>query len=332
MKVVFTDNAELYTSNHDIERQYLPKDAVVDVAVYNAKGDNTEFYEKIADADIIINVYVYFGKKELDALKKCKVISFESTGYNEVDLEYAAQKGIAVVSILDYCTQETAENAFALMLCLQRGTLLYNRSVQVDHQWNVHAVQHLKRIEGQTMGIVGLGRIGQSVAKKANGFGMNVIAYDPYLPPEIAQRLGVELVDIDTLLEQSDVVSVHMNLTDENAYFFDKEKFLKMKKKPIFINEGRGTMVSEEVLAWALDEGLIRGAGIDMLENEAPTADYIANCKLLGRDNVIINPHSGYASDTSRELIFKLPIENALLVYEGKYKECQIIRNGVGLD
>lgn len=332
MKVVFTDNAELYTSSHDIERQYLPKDAQVDVAVYSKDGDNTEFYEKIADADIIINVYVYFGKKELDALKHCKVISFESTGYNEVDLEYAAEKGIAVVSILDYCTQETAENAFAMMLCLQRGTLLYNRSVQQDKQWNVHAVQHLKRIEGQTMGIVGLGRIGQSVAKKAKGFDMNVIAYDPFLPPEIAEGIGVKLVDIDTLLAESDVISVHMNLTDENAYFFDKEKFLKMKKKPIFINEGRGSMVSEDVLAWALDEGLIRAAGIDMLEDEAPTPEYIAKCKLVGRDNVIINPHSGYASDTSRELIFRLPIENALLCYEGKYNECKIVRNGVGLD
>ena len=119
---------------------------------------------------VIVNSYVYFGKKEIDALKKCKVISFQSTGYNEVDLEYAEEKGVAVVSILDYCTQETAENAFAMMLCLQRAIRIYDRSVQVDKEWNYLAAQHLQRIEGQTMGIVGLGRIGQSVARTALKF------------------------------------------------------------------------------------------------------------------------------------------------------------------
>ena len=130
------------------------------VAVYDEHSDNNDaFYEAIADADVIVNSYVYFGKKEIDALKKCKVISFQSTGYNEVDLEYAEEKGVAVVSILDYCTQETAENAFAMMLCLQRAIRIYDRSVQVDKEWNYLAAQHLQRIEGQTMGIVGLGRI-----------------------------------------------------------------------------------------------------------------------------------------------------------------------------
>lgn len=91
------------------------------IADMKAEGDNAEFYKLLENADVVINSYVYFGKKEIDALKKCKCISFQSTGYNEVDLDYAAEKGIAVASILDYCTQETAENAIATMLCLQRG-------------------------------------------------------------------------------------------------------------------------------------------------------------------------------------------------------------------
>lgn len=219
---------------------------------------NSSFYKEIEDADIIINGYVYFGKKELDTMKHCKVLSFQSTGYNEVDLEYATERGIAVCSILDYCTQETAENAMALMLNLQRGIRRYDKSVQQDKVWDylVAKDMHLRRIAGQTMGIAGLGRIGQSVARKAMSFDMPVIAYDPYLPPEIAEKLGVKLVDFDTLLEQSDVISIHMNLTDENFHIFNKDAFKKMKKQPIIINEGRGALICDDDLLWALIRGL----------------------------------------------------------------------------
>lgn len=219
------------------------------IADMKAEGDNAEFYKLLEDADVVINSYVYFGKKEIDALKKCKCISFQSTGYNEVDLDYAAEKGIAVASILDYCTQETAENAIATMLCLQRGTLIYNRSIQEDKVWDCTVVQHQQRVEGQTMGIVGLGRIGRHVARIAGkGLGMKILAYDPFLPPEIAEAAGATLVDLDTIFAESDVISIHMNLTEDNVHMFDREAFSKMKKKPFIINEGRGPMISEEAL------------------------------------------------------------------------------------
>ena len=219
-----------------------------------------------------------------------------------------------------------AENAFALMLCLQRALRIYDRSVQRDLNWNYAATEHLQRIEGQTMGIVGLGRIGQSVARKAHGFDMNVIAYDPFLPPEVAERLNVKLVDFDTLLAESDVVSIHMNLTDNNHFMFNRETFAKMKKRPILINEGRGQMVSEDDLAWALDEGLVRAAGLDMLESESPD---LARCKLLGRDNVIITPHCGYFSDTSEYLVHKLSVENGVHCFNKEYDKVNVMRNHV---
>lgn len=272
------------------------------------------------------NGYVYFGKKEIDAMKHCKVISFQSTGYNEADLEYAASKGIAVCSILDYCTQETAENTMALMLNMQRAIRQYDRSVQQDKVWDYGVVQHLRRIEGQVMGIAGLGRIGQSVAKKAKGFDMEVIAYDPYLPPEIAEELGVKLVDFDTLLAEADVISIHMNLTEENYHMFNKETFRKCKKQPIIVNEGRGALISDDDLLWALEEGYVRGAALDMLESENPDLN---NCKLLGRDDVLLTPHSGYFSDTSNYLVAKLSMDNALYYYNGEYDKVKVIRNGV---
>ena len=325
MKVVFTEAPATKDRDMSIEFSVLPKDAETAIAVFDEHSEhNEQFYKDIADADVVINGYVYLGKKEIDAMPKCKVISF-----HEVDIDYATEKGIAVVSIEDYCTQETAENAVALMLFLQRGLRIYDRSVQQDKQWIYDAAKGLKRIEGQTMGIVGLGRIGRSVAKKAKGLDMHVIAYDPFLPAEVAESVGVELVDMDTILEQSDVISIHMNLTDDNYHMFNKELFAKCKKQPIIINEGRGAMICEEDLAWALDNGLVRAAGLDMLESEFPELD---KCPLLGRDNVIITPHSGFFSDTSMDLLCRLSTINALLCYEGRYKEAHIVRNGIGLD
>lgn len=329
MKIVLAEVPYTKDRNISVEQSCCPPGAELKIAVYDEHSDsNDAFYAEIADADVIINGYVYFGKKEIDTLQKCRVISFQSTGYNEVDLDYAAKKGIAVCSILDYCTQETAENTMALMLNLQRGIRTYDHSVQSDHVWDYLVARnlHLRRVAGQTMGIAGLGRIGQSVARKAMAFDMPVIAYDPYLPPEVAEQLGVRLVSLATLLAESDVISIHMNLTDENYHMFNKEAFSKMKKKPVIVNEGRGALICDEDLIWALDQGLIRGAALDMLESENPD---LSNCKLLGHDNVLLTPHSGYYSETSDFLVAKYSMDNALNYFNGAYDQVKVIRNGV---
>lgn len=327
MKIVLAEVP--YTKDRDIsvEKSCCPEGAELKIAVYDEHSENNDaFYTEIKDADIIVDGYVYFGKKEIDAMDHCRVISFQSTGYNEADLEYAAEKGVCVCSILDYCTQETAENTMALMLNLERAIRQYDRSVQVDKVWDYSAVKHLRRIAGQVLGIVGLGRIGQSVARKAQAFDMEVIAYDPFLPREVAEKLGVELVELDTLLLKADVISLHMNLTDENYHMFNKETFMKCKKQPILVNEGRGALVSDDDLVWALDNGYIRGAALDMLESEDPD---LSKCALLGRDNVLLTPHCGYFSDTSNYLVAKLSMDNALYYFNGEYDKVKTIRNGV---
>ena len=329
MKIVLAEVPYTQARNISVEQSCCTAGAELKIAVFDEHSDdNSAFYQEIEDADIIINGYVYFGRKEIDAMKKCRILSFQSTGYNEVDLEYAEEKGLAVCSILDYCTEETAENAMALMLNLQRGIRRYDKSVQEDHVWDylVARDMHLKRIAGQTMGIAGLGRIGQSVARKAKAFDMNVIAYDPFLPPEIAEKLGVKLVDLDTLLAESDVISIHMNLTDQNYHMFNRDAFSKMKKRPIIVNEGRGALICDDDLVWALDQGLVRGAALDMLESENPD---LKNCKLLGRDNVLLTPHSGYYSETSDYLVAKYSMDNALYYYNGEYDKVKVLRNKV---
>lgn len=327
MKIVLAEVP--YTKDRDIsvEKSCVPVGAELTMAVFDEHAENNDaFYAEIKDADIIIDGYVHFGRKEIDAMNHCKVISFQSTGYNEADLDYAKEKGIAVCSILDYCTQETAESAMALMLNLQRGIRQYDRSVQQDRVWDYQVVPGLKRIAGQVMGIAGLGRIGQSVARKAQAFDMEVIAYDPFLPPAIAENLGVKLVDFDTLLAESDVLSLHMNLTEENYHMFNKEAFMKCKKHPIIVNEGRGPLICDEDLVWALDNGYIRGAALDMVESEDPDLN---TYPLVGRDDVLLTPHSGYYSDTSNYLVAKLSMDNALYYVNGEYGKVKSIRNGV---
>lgn len=335
MKVVFTETPVTLSQSHEVDYELLPPEAEHLVAVFNPSEPldsetNKKFFADIKDADIIINAFVEFEKELIDGLEKCKVISFQSTGYNAVDLDYAAKKGIGVVSIRDYCTQETAENAIASMLALQRNTINYNRDIQEKRIYDNFTYPGMQRVEGQTMAIIGFGRIGQHVGRIAGkGLGMKVIAYDPYLPPEIAEAQGVELVDFDTALAEGDVISIHMNLTSENRNLFNKETFAKMKKRPFLINEGRGEMVDLEALKWALDEGVIRGAGIDMLESEDPD---IENCILIGdepRKNLIITPHSGYWSDTSDYLCRKYSIDNAMNYFHGNYDEVRDIRNGL---
>ncbi len=330
-KLTFVIFPEKASKDYSFEMACCPPDYEFSWAIWDPHSDNHDkFYEEIADADAIINSYTYFGRREIDALRHCKVISFRSTGYNNIDLDYATEKGIAVCSILDYCTQETAENAMASMLCLQRNILVYNKAVQEDHTWALGDYQ-LYRIEGQVLGIAGLGRIGQAVARMAKGFNMEVIAYDPYLPPEVAKSLNIPLVDKDTLFAASDVISLHMNLTNENYHFINKENLLKCKKHPIIVNEGRGQMVNEADLAWALDEGIVRGAALDMLETESPSSEYIANCPLVGRSNVILCPHSGFLSQTSTKLCAQYAVTNAVACVEGRYKDAWIVRNGIGL-
>ena len=333
MKVVFVETPATVSQSHEVDYTFLPAEASYSVAAMDPNQPlsaeiNQKFIAEIKDADIIINSYVDFQKDLIDAMDHCKCISFQSTGYNAADLEYAASKGIAVISILDYCTQETAENTMALMLNLLRGIRFYDRSVQQDRVWDYLVAKdlHLKRIAGQTLGIAGLGRIGQSVARKAQGFDMEVIAYDPYLPPEIAERMGVKLVNFDTLLAESDVISIHMNLTDENYHMFNRETFAKMKKQPIIVNEGRGALICDDDLVWALDEGLVRGAALDMLESENPD---LSKCKLLGRDNVILTPHSGYYSETSDYLVAKYSMDNALYYFNREYDKVRVMRNPV---
>lgn len=327
MKIVLTEVPGTAGRDISIEKSCCPPDAeLVRVVFDEEESDYTAFYDAIRDADMIVDGYVHFGKKELDVLEKCSVISFQSIGYNEVDLDYATEKGIGVCSLTDYCVPEVAEHTLALMLAAQRRLREFDYSIQTDRKWDYSMASdlHIKRIQGQTYGLTGFERIGRAVAKRAKGFEMHVIAYDPFLPKNAGDELGVEMVSFDELLERSDVISLHMGLNESNYHLYNKDTFSRMKRCPILINEGRGAMIDEEDLIWALDNNLIRIAALDVLESEMPD---MTTCPLVGRSDVILTPHVGYYSETSDDLVYRQAMENALAYHRGDYDAVNTIRN-----
>ena len=316
MKIVFAEYPE--TAGRDIttELNYLPKDAEVVIAAYD-ENNPEPYYAAMSDADAVLSGFAPIDKAAIDRMQNCKIISVQATGWNFVEHEYAKEKGIAVCAVGEYCTQEVADHTMTLMLGLQRRIPYLQRRVNVDKVWETATLEIIgvKRIEGQTIGIVGFGKIGRAVAKRAQAFGMEILAYDPYIPESMVTDMGGRLVDIDTLLAESDVITIHMNMTSENESFFNTEKFNMMAKKPIFLNVARGGMVNEDDMLDALERGQISGAGLDVLYSESP--DLTTN-KLIGREDTIVTPHSAFFSNDSIEACERISIENITYYLAGE--------------
>jgi D-3-phosphoglycerate dehydrogenase len=216
-----------------------------------------------------------------------------------VDVETATELGIMVCPAAEYCTIEVAEHTFALILALSRGIRKYIQDI--EHQiWDYMGAGRIERLSGKTMAIFGFGKIGQAVAARAKAFGLKVLVVSQSLTKEKAAELDLKLVDWCFAMENSDIVSNHMALKPENTDFFNLERFALCKRKPLFINTGRGGSVVEDDLVKALDIGYLSGAGLDVLKNENVDFSKLA---LLGRDNVIITPHTGfYSIQSARDL------------------------------
>jgi D-3-phosphoglycerate dehydrogenase len=211
-----------------------------------------------------------------------------------------------------------------LLLALQRRLLIFNKAIQEEKKWDWLAAPNIERVEGQTIGILGFGKIGQAVGSRAKAFGLNVIAYDPYLPLAIAEKQGVRLMDLEEVLEQSDYISVHMAVDNQNKGFLDYDKFKMMKKQPFLINVSRGAAIEEPDLVKALDEKLIKGAALDVLITEDPVLE---GHPLVGRENVILTPHVAFYSKMSMYLNKKISMENAINVIEGSLDKTNKIVN-----
>lgn len=251
------------------------------------------------DADALISLYEPITSKVFDNLPNLKIVSLLSIGFNTVDVDYAKQMGVRVSNNPNYCLEEVADHTTAFILTLNRRLFEYNKAVKQEKIWKYDNLSgKIHRLSSQTLGLAGFGSIAQKVAKRMKAFGCNVLAYDPFIPKEIGETHGVQIVTLDELLENGDIISAHMPLNDSTRNFFSKETFSKMKKSPIFINCARGGIVDENALLEALDRGLISAAGLDVLSSEEPDLE---NCEFIERDNVILTPHAAFYSEESNE-------------------------------
>ena len=301
MKIVLTDAQTVLDNlvNADILKQFG------EVEEYGLLRYD-EVAEKIADADMVVCNKTLLDKNTLRLAKNLKYIGLFATGYNNIDIEYCKAHNIALCNAGSYSTNAVAQHTFALILEHFNNTSNYNKYVQ-DGRWKRSKtfspfVYPLSELAGKTLGIVGFGNIGRAVAKIANAFEMNVIAYNR----SEKQADGVAFVSFETLLEQSDIVSVHCPLNSESQDMFDKNAFAKMKKGALFVNTARGGVMVEQDLFDALQSEHLGGAAIDTLRVEPMEED----CILMGAKNCIMTPHIAWAPVETRVRLMNIVADN----------------------
>ncbi|MDD5005189.1 MAG: phosphoglycerate dehydrogenase [Candidatus Omnitrophica bacterium] len=231
--------------------------------------------------------------KEIIDASSLKIIGRAGVGLDNVDLEAATNKGIIVMNSPSGNTISTAEHTMALMLSLSRNIAAADKSMKAK-EWNRSKFTGVE-LYNKTLGVVGLGRIGQAVSKRAMSFGMKIIAYDPFLSKEAAGKLGIELVDLNKLFSESDYITFHVPLTEETKNLISSKQIPLLKKGARIINCSRGGIVNEEDLAKALQEGKIAGVSLDVYTNEPPKDLPLANF-----DNVVLTPHLGASTEEAQ--------------------------------
>jgi phosphoglycerate dehydrogenase-like enzyme len=296
-----------------IERQQLAAGARIERFTY--RGDARALADACRDADAILTDYVPFGRAVLGQLARCRVISVAATGWDCVDVTAAEERGIGVCAVGEYCTDEVADHTLALLLALNRRLLDYDRQVRVDHSWRWNQVQGIRRLAGQALGLIGFGRIGRAVCRRALGFGLAVLAHDPKVDAETIAAQGAVAAGFQQLLAEADIISLHCNLGASNRGLLDRAAFARMRKKPLLINVARGALIVEADLAEALDAGLVAGAALDVLAEDSPE---LARHPLAGRRAVLLTPHVAFYSEAALADLRRISAANVRAFLEGR--------------
>lgn len=257
-------------------------DVVVDTAI-----TQEELINKIKDFDaIIVRSRTKVTRDVIDAAEKLKIIARAGVGVDNVDVEAATERGIMVVNAPESTSITVAEHAMGLIMSLARKISIADKSVK-EGKWEKSRFMGIE-LNGKTLGIIGMGRIGTQVAIRAKSFGMEILVYDPYITEEVGAELGVTVVELDYLLRNSDIMTIHVPLTPETKHIIAKEEFEIMRENAFIVNCARGGIINEDDLYVALKEGEIAGAGLDVFENEPPEGS-----PLLELDNLVATPHIG---------------------------------------
>lgn len=291
-----------YEITHPIEKSYFSREEVLSM---------------ISDYEVLVPNFSFYTNKEImDRGTKLELISNWGVGFNNIDVEYATQKGIVVTNIPDSTREPTAEFAFALLLAAGRRISYYDRKLRTPEgvSWGIYAESGLS-VNGKALGIIGMGRIGQSLARRAVASGMEIIYHNRNrLSKEIENQYNATYVSLETLLRTADYISLNAPSTPETRRMIGEKELAMMKSTAIFINTARGNMVDEHALAEALREKKIWAAALDVFENEPHILP-----ELLTLDNVVLAPHAGTKTVEDRHNMTLEMARNIVGFYEGTF-------------
>jgi len=269
----------------------------IDFLHYQMKNASpSELIENFKDADIILTNMADFTDEVLDGLENVKVLLRHGIGYDNVDVEAATRNGIIFANEATASSDDVAEHAIMLILETFRKRKLQDKVLNRwihSRKWNSEDIYPMHRMKGKTLGIIGCGNIGSLVLKKMSGFEMKILVSDPYLSKERYKELSIEHLPFDDVIKESDIITIHVPVTEETRAMFNLEKFRLMKKTAVIINTARGPVLNNDDLITALKTGIISGAGIDVYETEPPHPD----SEIITMDNVILSPHIAWYSE-----------------------------------
>ena len=307
-KILLTDD--------EVHLEGVMPDLSAEADVIRSENNREETLKKAAeDVDIVIvSCFTKISAGFLDNAKKLKAVIKYGVGVDNIDLSAATRNGILVVNCPEYGSDTIAEHAFALIICLAKKLVQIDKRIR-KKAW-IWPSPELMGIDllGKTIGLIGFGKIGQALAHKIDGFGMKIIAFDPYAADAVEKTPTVVPVSLDTLLETSDIISIHCILTPETQNLIGTRELRKMKKTAFLIDVSRGAIIDENALLKALNENWIAGAGLDVFAQEP----LIPGHPLLDMDNVVLSPHLAWYTREAHARLEKEALQRTLEILEGK--------------
>lgn len=304
-------------SDDRFDEDYSPEQVVLERVgaelIHAYRYSRDQLMEECRRADAILVNQMPVDGSLINSLDRCRVISRYGTGYEKVDVAAATEKGIWVARVPDYCYDEVAEHTLALLLASVRQVAQVDRRVR-SGQWNIHATLSLPRIKGMVLGILGYGGTGRSFHRKAEGLGFSrVLICDHHADTHNVAAGEAEIVDLDVLLREADIISLHIPMRESNRGLINDKAFHKMKHGSVLINTARGGIIEEAALLQALSSGKLRAAGLDVFDTEPLPGD----SPLLNHPSVVISDHNAYYSETSITELKRKCAENVAAVLTG---------------
>lgn len=313
-KVVLTDHVY---PDLELEKKLLT-DAGAGLVFIDTK-DEAVIAEAVRDADAVITCYANITSSVISKMVKCRSISKTGIGVNNIDVDAATARGIRVMNVPDYCVEEVSDTTVALVLSLARKIPFLLDNVR-SGSWSLSGCENISRLSGKVFGLMGFGRIARRAAEKMAPFGVQILAYDPYIDARDMGKTGVRKAEMDELLSKADILSLNLPLTRETEGIIDRHALSLMKRSAILINTARGPLVNEADLCQAVRAGNLAGAGLDVICDEV----YDQNNPLFSLPNVIVTPHSAYYSIESTQELREKILADVLAVLSGENPKYQV--------